>query len=472
MKQNASAGMLAMSDAMRGAAPAWADTARAVFLTRSETPASNAARFARLDALAQHRHVLLLQGPNGPFFAQLAQRLDTLGARVTKVNLNAADQWFFKGPRALAYTGDFAGWAGFLVELIEREGIDALVLFGQARPYHRVARAIAERIGLKLYVFEEGYARPWWITLEQGGVNELSMLVRAAAEQLRHDTPRAPHPASFRHAFARMAAYSAGYFAAGILGRRKFPHYVHHKPFMASEAKRWALGLLRKAVFRVSEHQAIKQLLAASSPAYFLVPLQLGNDSQILHCSPWRSNQAFIEAVITSFARHAETHELLVFKYHPLECEHADHADVIARAAQRHGIAQRVKYIHGGHLPSLLKRSRGVVLVNSTTGIQALFHGVPVCATGTAFYARPRLTSQHGMDAFWRQPVPPDRQYFSAFYRCMMHRTQINASFYAPCGLAAKRRLRLGRLAARLGVLYVACELCASYLDPYLDFLF
>lgn len=464
MKPNASEGLSAISDAMNVAAGARAEIGRTVFLPRSGTPATNAGRFARLDALARHRHVLLLQGPNGPFFSQLAQHLDARGARVTKVNLNAADQWFFKGPRALAYTGDFAAWPGFLAELIESEGIDALVLFGQSRPYHRVAREIGERAGLKLYVFEEGYARPWWVTLEQGGVNELSVLATADAEQLRH-APRAPHPVSFRHAFARMAAYSIGYFAAGILGRRKFPHYVHHKPFVANEAKRWALALLRKAAFRVTERKAIKQLLAPSSPAYFLVPLQLGNDSQILHCSPWRSNQQFIEAVVESFARHAGADELLVFKYHPLECEPADYASVIAQAARHHEIAERVKYIHSGHLPSLLKRSRGVVLVNSTTGIQAMFHGVPVCATGTAFYARPRLTSPHGMDAFWRQPVPPDRQYFSAFYRFMMNRTQINASFYAPCGLAGKQPLRLGRLLMRLCASYITCELFASYTD-------
>jgi capsular polysaccharide export protein len=85
-----------------------------------------------------------------------------------------------------------------------------------------------------------------------------------------------------------------------------------------------------------------------------------------------------------------------------------------------------------------LKRCKGAVTVNSTAGLQALYHGVAVCATGNAFYARPGLTTAESLDRFWRNPVEPNRQLFTRFFRYMMHTTQINASFYVPHGLAGE----------------------------------
>jgi capsular polysaccharide export protein len=410
---------------------------------------SSVARFARLDALARHRHILMLQGPNGPFFSHLAQRLRSFGAQITKINFNAGDRFFFKDSCAIEYTGVLGDWPDFLSALVATHGFEAIVLFGQWRPHHRDAGNVAARAGLKLYVFEEGYVRPWWITMEPAGVNELSMLAKIEADKLECGTD-VEHPVKFRHAFGRMAAYSAAYFAAGIIGSRQYPNYVHHKPFQVSEARRWALAFVRKTIYRVTERKTLKRLLAPCSRDYFLIPLQMGNDSQILHCSPWGSNERFIEVVIESFAWHAKADEMLVFKHHPLECGHADYTHVITHAARRHGVLKRIEYVHGGHLPSLLKRSRGVVLVNSTTGIQAMYHGVPVCATGNAFYARPQLTCQNGMDAFWHKPTPPNRDFFTKFYRFMMQATQINASFYVSNDLVRERSLSAGERPFRM----------------------
>jgi capsular polysaccharide export protein len=356
-------------------------------------PESHAARFARLDTLAQHRHILMLQGPNGPFFTRLARRLRLRGTQVTKVNFNAGDRFFFKDSGSVEYTGTLGDWPAFLSAAIEARGVEAIALFGQWRPHHRAAREVAARAGLKLYVFEEGYARPWWITMESGGVNELSMLATVEADKLGH-CPKVDRPAKFKHAFGQMAACSAAYFAAGIIGRRQYPQYIHHKPFHVNEARRWALAFVRKAIFRVTERNTIKRLLAPDSQDYFLVPLQVGNDSQIVHCSPWRSNESFIKAVLASFARYAKADDVLVFKHHPLECGHADYTGVITQAARRHGVLKRVEYIHGGHLPSLLKRSRAWF---SSTRLRVFRPCLTACP-----YARLALRFTHGLNSLAR----------------------------------------------------------------------
>lgn len=411
-------------------------------------------RFARLDALAGHTRVLMLQGPNGPFFLRLAERLEALGVDVTKVNFNAGDAWFFRDARARIFDAPFDDWPAWFEALLFEKRIDAVLLFGQWRPLHRVARTLAAANGLAVYVFEEGYVRPWWITMEAGGVNEASALHRVDLSTLPEapsQPPQPPPPIRYRCAFFRMAMCSAGYGAAVWLGRWRFPHYRHHRPLHVAEAGKWLRCGVRKWLHRVTERRVIATLLAPAGADYFLVPLQVNADSQIRHSSQWGSNARFIEAVLTSFARHAEPAHQVVFKHHPLERGHVDYRRAIDALAARLGVSGRVHYIHDGALPRLLKRARGVVLVNSTTGVQALHHGVPVCATGRAFYARAEWAGAASMDAFWRNPVKPDRKRFAAFYHHMLETTQINASFYACGDLFAARRsrwLRIGRRAA------------------------
>lgn len=55
----------------------------------------------------------------------------------------------------------------FLDEIYSRHGITDQVLFGDRRPVHSVAIAQARIRRIRNHVFEEGYFRPYWITLER-----------------------------------------------------------------------------------------------------------------------------------------------------------------------------------------------------------------------------------------------------------------------------------------------------------------
>ncbi|MBC8641320.1 MULTISPECIES: capsular biosynthesis protein [unclassified Caballeronia] len=362
-----------------------------------------------------------------------------LGASVTKVNFNGGDSFFYRDSSAIRYRDRANAWPGFLRLLIEQRSIRAILLFGQYRPMHQAALLLAREIGVTVVVFEEGYMRPWWITMEEGGVNHASQLCTVVPAALP-TYPQIQRPRQFRLAFTRMAWYSFLYFAAGMSAHRLYPHYEHHKPFRLAEMFRWLRSAYRKHVYRSRERQTIGLLLDAYGPDFFLVPLQISTDSQIVHASDWQDNDAFIEATIRSFAEHAFDSDLLVFKHHPLERGHADYERAIGTHARRYGVGERVRYIHDGHVPSLLKRSKGVVTINSTVGLQALYHGVPVCVTGSAFYARPGIVESVVMDDFWQEPVEPNRAHFTRFYRYMMHTTQVNASFYVVSSLRAPRR--------------------------------
>lgn len=124
--------------------------------------------------------MLLLQGPVGPFFWRLAKDLRALGTTVHKVNFNGGD-WLFYPKGALNYRGRMQDWPAWLKDKLQALEIDVLMLFGDSRPIHKQAHAVARELGIEVGVFEEGYVRPHCITLERDGVNGNSLLI--------HDSP-------------------------------------------------------------------------------------------------------------------------------------------------------------------------------------------------------------------------------------------------------------------------------------------
>ena len=388
---------------------------------------SGAASFAQI---GQYRRVLLLQGPNGPFFSRLRDFLVAHGRHVVKVNFNGGDDLFYREGDIVRFTEPMMAWEAFLRELISARAIDAIVVFGTSRRHHRVAARAAESLGIAFWAFEEGYVRPDYITLERGGVNADSPLAPLDIAEI----PKLRGPKKtrrFSNSFRNMALYSFWYFAAGMAGSRRYPVYRHHKPFGLHELTSWIRAAYRKQVYRWQERNLRRHLLASDHPHFFLVALQVYNDSQIRVHSPWRRIEDFIEWTIHSFAEHAPGESVLVFKHHPMDRGHTNYGTVINACAARFGASGRIVYIHDAHLPSLLHRCIGLVTVNSTTGLQALFHRVPVIALGRCFYAKPGLTFQGSLDAFWNEPGAVDMSTFTRFRNYLVRVSQINSSFYA-----------------------------------------
>ncbi|MET5116120.1 capsular biosynthesis protein, partial [Burkholderia pseudomallei] len=63
-------------------------------------------------------------------------------------------------------------------DAIATNGVTDVLLFGDCRAIHRPIHEIARASGVRVHVFEEGYVRPLWITMERHGVNGRSLLPR------------------------------------------------------------------------------------------------------------------------------------------------------------------------------------------------------------------------------------------------------------------------------------------------------
>lgn len=394
-----------------------------------------------LQRLLRHNRVLLLQGPMGPFFEKLGQFLQSQGVEVNKLNFNGGDCLYSKNIQSVSYKGQLRQLHDWLEAHARQLKIDAFVLFGQTRPIHQIAIHVAEKLGITLHIFEEGYVRPDYVTLEEGGVNALSALPRDANVYLQSELPPTPAPQPTGQRFRTMAITACMYATARWLGTPFFPQEVYHRPLNPLRLTYlWAgVGLWRKLRFKVKERNLTEQLTSPErSKKFFFLPLQVHNDSQITHYSPYESIEAVIQEVLTSFQQNADPADWLVIKHHPFDRPFREYSAYIQKLSRELGLEGRVLSVHDLHLPTLIKNSKGVICVNSTTGIQALGHKTPVAAlSDDCFYGIDGLVQANraSLNGFWKNPGAVNYPLFQKFRDYLVAHSQINASFYAkqPC---------------------------------------
>ncbi|MGI4958704.1 MAG: capsule biosynthesis protein [Janthinobacterium lividum] len=384
-------------------------------------------------APGQTRTVLLLQGLMGPFFRRIGQALSRDGYRVFKVNFNGGDRLYWRLPGGIDFTGKMADWPDTLQTILVERGVTDVLLFGDCRPLHRAAIAVCARLHIPVHVFEEGYLRPDWVTLELGGVNGHSSLprdpdyYRDQASRLLPAPPHHPVPSSFRTRALQGVAYNT----ADLLTRWRFPHWDNYRPWHPlTEGVGWLRKLSRRTAASARTEQTLS-LLASSGTPYMLFPLQLDADAQVRLHSSFSSMADAIRHVIASFAGNAPGELNLVIKEHPLDNGVRDWRGEVVMQAAAHGVGDRVHYLERGDIGLLVQAAEGLVTINSTTGTLALACGVPVITLGQAVYNIRDITFQDTLDAFWSNPGHPDEPTFDAYRRVLIERCLIAGGFFS-----------------------------------------
>lgn len=377
--------------------------------------------------------ILLLQGPFGGFFTVLARELAKRGHDVKKINFNAGDWAFSFGFPSINYRLGHHHWREWLRNLIKSWRPDAILLFGDQRPIHRVAVQEARAHAVPIYCFEEGYLRPDYVTFERDGNNANSPVPRRREAFVDNSEPE-PAEELPSH-FNRVVRTAILYFTAKSAGSWMFRRYVHHRRRpLFREAAYWLRCYYRLLQHKRSDEAVLGELTADDPPPYFLVALQVHDDMQLLrHGLRWR-NAEFIRQTAKSFAEHADPSDLLVFKVHPMDRGHRDYEAMIRREAAGLGIESRTRILQSRPLAPLVRCAKGLVTINSTSGIVGISGGVPVIALGRAFYgieglARAEATIED-LDRFWSAPVRPDPSLARRFLAYLRRHHLIAGSFY------------------------------------------
>ena len=388
--------------------------------------------------------VLLLFGPLGLFFARLSRHLEAQGMPVYKLSL-PLHEFGFRRQQRLPYSRPPEAFPATLAAWIERYGIRHVFMYGDYISLHRLALGeLRNHHQVTVGVFELGYCRPNFLTLETSGVNARSALSRDPCsyqnlpEPLANTAPRGPRLRNCsRTKTPRRSSYLRLAKACSFI-----VHCFQHYPLLPYPHKLqprlwdlWAqyIGILRGLLYRLSEAPLRRRLRRGGD--YVLVALQVATDSQIHESSPYAGMEPLIEELTTSFAAHAPASLRLVFKHHPRDLGYNHYGSCIATLRRRFGLSrQRLLYIHDAHLAPLLasRRCYGLITVSSTVGLQALAAGVPVKLMGDTFFAIEGLVDQSPLATFWQKPRGPDPALWRRFQQVMLNRTQFRGNFDGP----------------------------------------
>ena len=412
------------------------DTALEQFVGH-EAPENLKVRSTRRPTLPLTRNgFLFLQGVSSPFFSRLAKALRDIDQRVHCISYNVGDVVYGGGSRR-ACGARLDELEAFYSQCFRDLDITDLVLFGDCRPVHRPAIRLARLQGIRVHVFEEGYFRPYWVTLERDGVNNNSRLPKDPDwyREVGKHIPRYQNGNPFKLSFAARATHDVLYHAGGALNKVCFPKYRTHAPYSAAVEYagfiRQGLRLLRA---RRRDDALVEEVAREHRPT-FLLPLQLDSDAQIRDHSPFANMLEVIDHVIASFTKHAPTQARLLVKNHPLTPGLVNYRLLTESLASQYDVADRVDFLESGHMPTLLSHIAGMVTVNSTAGASAILHNRPTCTLANPIYAMPGLTHQSGLDDFWQHAEVPDKTLFQRFRNTVIHTTQINGGFYTGCGM-------------------------------------
>ena len=447
-------------------------------------PVQGSTRFAPGQSLAGRRF-LIVTAPFGPFGRALAEQLTAEGASVARMLFNAGDAAYWRRSGAQPYTGDVRRWPARLAKLVQDQGLTDLIVFGEGGPYNQgvlsqakslkalrakalaaandaapssaqaasargasvsgAASAAHPDAPLRIWVLENGYFRPDWITVEENGVNASSGLPR---DRKSYDPP-IPEMLPTR-AVGRILPHHviniSLYHAMQPFGRLVFRRYVY--PYTQSPWLQF-VGHVRRYLsltFR-SKSQSDARVIRARGP-FFLACLQREGDAQLLRYSHYADNTAFLAEVLTSFARNAPAEARLVIKNHPLDPGLVDLARMTHVLAVERGIADRVDFIDGGNLAALCRASSGMVVNNSSAALSALGFSTPVKVLGEAFFDIEGLTDQQPIDGFWTAPRAPEDDLYKRFKAHVINRTQVNGNYHEPRARKHTARALARRFAA------------------------
>jgi len=161
-------------------------------------------------------------GPLGTFFARLAAHLERGGVPVTKLSF-PLHEFGFPAHQRVTFSAAMDGFKPFLRALILERRIRHLFMYGDFIDPHRIAIGLIREINaeqilpyvLEAWVFELGYVRPNYVSLELERVNARSNLNQ---------------PVAFYQSLPPATEAPAAQTASGLRWRKcwKTPTFIQH----------------------------------------------------------------------------------------------------------------------------------------------------------------------------------------------------------------------------------------------------
>ena len=375
---------------------------------------------------------LFLMGPIGTFFARLSNYLEENNVRTYKI-LFPLHEYGFNQSRIIKYDQNINYFKKFLSKTLINYEIKHIFMYGNVLIPHKQALDLVQELkiegkNINTHIFELGYLRPNFVTLENEGINYNSSLIKSRQFYLKQDSfsdlpiPKKHARFRIRKIWKTISFINHSFKNYKIVEKE---HKLQPKPiYIWYQIK----GFILKYFFFFTEYKLKNYFLGKN---YFLVILQVSTDSQLTEGSDFKDNKKFIYKVIKDFAEANPNGVNLVFKHHPRDRGYTNYFNQIKKISNEFDVLNKVFYFHDYFLSKLFQNPncKGTVLINSTVGYQSLYHSVPVKSLGITPYNIEGLSSQQDLTSFFRNPSIVDRLLFKKFYKHVMENSQINGNF-------------------------------------------
>lgn len=382
-------------------------------------------------------NILLLQGPVGPFFSYFADYCIDHDVHVHKITFHYGEAWFYKHPQTI-FKEDINKWQEYFINYILQHNIQQIFLIGAHKIYHKIAIESCKQHNVEIIVFEEGYIRSGFITVEKDGVNGNTSIPRDPCVYNNNiKYPITLRKTNTLNTFAKLYnkfiffyKYSCGLFITQWL----IPNYQHHIPAKGIKTFiKWNKFYL-SSIFHTLlpfEKEKNSKWLYKNEKKYYIAILQINTDSAITEYSPYNSMEEFVKEVMSSFALHAPKDTKLIIKHHPYDRGIHDYTKIINKLTKELALQTRIKYIIDLHLDLGLELSLGCILINSTTGYSAIERGIKTIALSKeAVFNIPGLTYQGALKDFWNAQEKPDQALYARFKNHVIYHSQMRGCFY------------------------------------------
>ena len=303
-------------------------------------------------------------------------------------------------------------------------------MYNDCRLIHEKAIKIAKKLGIEIWVFEEGYLRPYCISFEKDGVNANSTMPKDKNFYLNLKQNQTSHIEEVKGSFKCKVFQAFLYWLFAFLLAPFFNNKLHHRTLYPYEFLYWLRALLRKFLYKITEKKTNEKIYKLKKK-YFLVILQVYNDTQIT--SHYKKTiEEFIDETMLSFANHARAKSYLVFKHHPMDRGYKNYSALLEKLSQKYHIEGRILYVHDTYLPWLLNNSLGCITINSSVGLTSVLDGCPTKVCGEAFYDFDGLTYPKKLRYFWKEAhaYKPEQNLIIKFKNYLLMTNQFNGSFY------------------------------------------
>jgi capsular polysaccharide export protein len=380
---------------------------------------------------------LFIGAPFGPFFKRLAREIEGAGGEVYRTVCEGGEYLETPADCRIVYRRRDGDWKRFLRGVVRRKKIDAVITFNDTLPRNRSALELAEEFGLHSFVLENGYLRPYWVTLERDGVNGFSRLPRdpRVYVEARQGGAEPAEDRQFPAGLKPHVNHTISHFLAAIAFK---PVLGFDANYYGDSVYRQGFGYVREYLWRLTHDESpalVRALeLADEGRKVFLALLQKPGDAQLVVHSRHGGNAAFVDELISSFAADAPADAILVVKQHPLDYGVERTPARVAALIERHNLADRVFFLRKTSIDKIMARAHAVVTINSTAGLAAIIERKPVLCVGRAFYNIPGLTSAAPLSRFWREATPPSSDLVDGFIAFLKTTSQFNGGFHTAEG--------------------------------------